>query len=135
MRIGELAHAASCQTVTVRFYERKGLMGPPERSNSNYRVYGTKDLERLLFIRNCRSLGLTLPEIERLVEIHDNPVLDCSDVNACLDMHLEEVAKQMHALKLLQGELRRLRSRCAVPGASSGCGVLAALVGYPSGGN
>lgn len=129
MKIGQLAKAAGCQPVTVRFYERKGLLGVAGRSDSNYRVYGSQDLERLLFIRNCRSLGLTLAEIERLVEIYDCPSDDCSDVNTCLDKHLEEVEKQMQALSQLQGELRRLRSRCAVPGASSGCGVLAALTG------
>lgn len=127
MKIGELAKAADCQTVTVRFYERKGLLGAAARSDSNYRMYGKQDLERLLFIRNCRSLGLTLPEIQRLVEIHDNPSVDCTDVNTCLDKHLDEVEKQMQTLTQLQEELRRLRSRCAVPGASAGCGVLAAL--------
>ena len=131
MRIGELAEAANCQTVTIRFYERKGLLGAAARSASNYRVYDEKDLERLLFIRNCRSLGLTLAETERLVDMHDHPVLDCSDVNACLENHLEQIHMQMEALKLLERDLRKLRSRCAVPGVSSGCGVLAAL-GSPS---
>lgn len=127
MKIGELAKAAGCQTVTIRFYERKGLLGKAERSNSNYRLYATKDVERLLFIRNCRSLGLTLQEIERLVEIHDNPSVDCSDVNAFLDKHLVDVENQMKALQALQQQLKGLRSRCAVPGASSECGVLSVL--------
>lgn len=127
MKIGELAKAAGCQSVTVRFYERKGLLGAAQRSDSNYRIYGTKDLERLLFIRNCRSLGLTLQEIERLVEIHENPSVDCSAVNSCLDKHLVEVENQMKALQALQEQLKNLRSRCAVSGASSECGVLSVL--------
>lgn len=127
MKIGELAKAAGCQTVTIRFYERKGLLGKAGRTDSNYRIYVAKDLERLLFIRNCRSLGLTLQEIERLVELHDNPSVDCSDVNAFLDKHLAEVENQMKTLKALQGQLKGLRSRCAVPGASSECRVLTAL--------
>lgn len=127
MRIGELAKAAGCQTVTVRFYERKGLLGTAARSDSNYRIYGQQDLERLLFIRNCRALGLTLQEITRLVAIHDNPTLQCDDVNACLDEHLMEAQRQMDALRHLKKELQRLRGRCMVPGASSNCGVLSAL--------
>jgi Cd(II)/Pb(II)-responsive transcriptional regulator len=131
MKIGELAKAAGCQTVTVRFYERKGLLGAASRSDSNYRVYGMQDLERLMFIRNCRSLGLTLREIERLVAIHDDPTVQCDDVNACLDKHLDEVDRQMEALKRLKKELKQLRRRCMVPGASSTCGVLSALVSEP----
>jgi len=129
VKIGELAKAAGCQTVTVRFYEQKGLLKPASRSDANYRSYGAKDLERLLFIRNCRSLGLALQEIERLVEIRDDPALDCSDVNACLDRHLDEVEKQIIALQQLKKDLRSLRNRCPIPGASSGCGVLSALTG------
>ncbi|NEX60953.1 MerR family transcriptional regulator [Noviherbaspirillum galbum] len=117
MKIGELAKATGCQPVTVRFYERKGLLATPERTDANYRVYSTKDVERLLFIRNCRALGLTLEEIERLVQMIDFPEQDCSDVNACLDRHMEEVDRQMQALFLLKQALSKLRGRCAVPGA------------------
>ena len=129
MKIGELAKAAGCQTVTVRFYERKGLLRAAMRSNGNYRAYGPQDVERLLFIRNCRSLGLSIQEIGRLLKIQEDPNLDCSDVNACLDVHLEEVENQMQALLRLREDLRNLRSRCKVPGASAGCGVLSALAG------
>ncbi|MEC4718420.1 MerR family DNA-binding protein [Noviherbaspirillum sp. CPCC 100848] len=127
MKIGELPKAAGCKTLTIRFYKCKSLLGTAERTGSNYRIYATKDLERLLFIRNCRSLGLTLQEVERLVELRDNPSINCSDVNAFLDKHLVEVENQMKALQDLQEQLKGLRSRCAVPGASSECGVLTAL--------
>ncbi len=129
MRISELAKAADCQPVTVRFYERKGLLGAAHRTDSNYRIYGPQDLERLVFIRNCRALDLTLGEIKRLVEIYDDPSLDCGDVNACLDQHLKEVKNQMASLLKLEKDLKRLRSRCEVAGASRNCGVLSALSG------
>lgn len=131
MKIGELAKSVGCQAVTIRFYERKGLLEMTGRSSSNYRVYGSKDMDRLVFIRNCRAFGLTLPEIKRLVEIHDNPAGDCGDVNACLDNHLVEVDKQIQALSQLREELMRLRGECLTPGAASGCGVLAALGNTP----
>lgn len=127
MKIGALANAAGCQTVTIRFYEQQGLLDSVARSESNYRVYGERDLERLVFIRNCRTLGLTLKEITRLVAIQDDPTLDCDVVNACIDEHLADVSRQMQALRLLKAQLKRLRSRCMMPGASSDCGVLAAL--------
>ena len=127
MKIGELATRAGCQTVTVRFYERKGLLEAPQRSDANYRVYGQPDLDRLAFIRNCRALGLTLPEIKRLTAVHDDPTLKCDEVNACLDKHLSDVEKQLASLEQLKGELARLRSSCTIPGLSPECGVLAAL--------
>lgn len=127
LNIGELAKAAGCQAVTVRFYERRGLLGSAIRSQSNYRMYGEQDLERLLFIRNCRALGLTLKEINDLVAIQDNPTVDCHAVNACLDDHLAQVERQMQTLQLLSVQLKRLRNSCMSPRPSSECGVLAAL--------
>lgn len=127
MKIGELAKAAGCETVTIRFYERKGLLASAARTESNYRVYGEHDVERLVFIRHCRALGLTLKEIARLIAIQDDPTLHCEDVNVCLDEHLVEVRRQMEALQRLETQLMRLRNTCVSPGASAGCGVLAAL--------
>lgn len=127
MKIGELAKAAGCQAVTVRFYERTGLLGSVIRSQSNYRMYGEQDLERLVFIRNCRALGLTLKEIIELVAVQDNPAIDCQVVNACLDNHLAQVERQMQTLQLLAIQLKRLRNSCMSPRTSSECGVLAAL--------
>lgn len=127
MKIGEIARAAGCQTVTVRFYESKGLVGSPMRSQSNYRVYNEEDLERLMFIRNCRALGLAIEEIARLIDLQKNPELQCNDVNQLIDEHLLDVEKQMQALHALQDQLRSLRRRCAIPRTSGECGVLHAL--------
>jgi len=127
MRIGELAKATGCQTVTIRFYERKGLLGVTGRSESNYRQYGPRDVERLSFIRNCRALGLTLREITRLIAIQDDPGMRCDEVNAYLDEHLSEVRRQKQSLECLEKDLLQLRQRCLTPGTSSDCGVLCEL--------
>lgn len=128
MRIGELAKTAGCKAATIRFYERKGLLQQGRRSEANYRLYSATDIQRLMFIKKCRSLDLGLREIARLIEIQCDPSVDCSDVNACLDRHLQEIEQQMQALKHLKSDLTRLRRRCVKPGASSQCGVLTALV-------
>lgn len=127
MNIGSLAKAADCQTVTIRFYERKGLLRAPARSGGNYRTYSQEDIARLTFIRNCRAIGLTLREIARLIAIQDNPALPCGEVNAYLDQHLIEVQQQKKALESLEQDLKRLRERCPAPTTSSGCGVLSEL--------
>lgn len=67
MKIGELAKAANCLVETVRYYEREGLMTKPERTSNNNRVYQQAHLQRLCFIRNCRSLDMTHREIKGLI--------------------------------------------------------------------
>jgi DNA-binding transcriptional MerR regulator len=127
MKIGDLAKAVGCQPVTIRFYERKGLLGNATRTESNYRVYGLEALERLAFIRNCRALGLTLQEIARLIAIQDHAGTPCHEVNDCLDKHLADARLQMQKLKLLEKDLTWLRNRCLNPGMSAECGVLSEL--------
>lgn len=127
MKISELANATGCQTVTVRFYESKGLLGNPARTAGNYRTYNEQDLERLTFIRNCRALGLTIGEITRLRELQDNPNLRCDDVNQLIEDHLVDVERQIQALNTLQVQLTNLRRRCDPQRTSSQCGVLHAL--------
>ncbi len=73
MKIGELARKAGCQVVTIRYYEKEGLLGSPERTGSNYRIYSDEDLDRLRFIRHCRLHGMTLAEIRVLLAVREHP--------------------------------------------------------------
>ena len=74
MRIGELARQAGVDVQTVRYYEREGLLEAPARTGSGYRAYGPQHLERLNFVRHCRSLDMPLAEIKRLIDLsRDTP--------------------------------------------------------------
>ena len=92
MRIGELATATSTQVETIRFYEQEGLLAKPARSEGNFRIYGDQHLQRLTFIRHCRSLDMTLSEIRQLLRLKDLPDENCDAVNELLDAHIEGVS-------------------------------------------
>ena len=126
LTIGALARRMHCQTETIRFYEREGLLPAPARSGGNYRLYGQPHLERLAFIRRCRSLDMTLDEIRVLLQLRDRPADNCAEVNAVLDEHIEHVAGRIADLRTLQNQLRDLRQLCA-SAAQDGCGVLQEL--------
>ena len=118
MKIGELAKQAHCQVETVRYYEREGLLAAPSRSEGNYRLYQAGHLERLLFIRNCRTLDMTLDEVRSLLALIDDPQQSCEQVNRLIDEHIEHVQTRISNLLQLQQQLQTLRQRC-----SSGQGV------------
>ena len=125
MKIGELAKVTQTQAETIRFYEREGLLTEPPRSNGNYRLYGQEHLERLAFIRHCRSLDMTLDEIRALLLFQDAPRENCHAVNEVLDKRIEHVAQRIRDLKELQRELKSLRQQC--DGVAAECGVLDGL--------
>lgn len=66
-RVGELADRCGLSVDTIRFYQKRGLLPPPERVG---RVgwYGPAHEERLARIRDLQAQGFTLAVIRRLLE-------------------------------------------------------------------
>lgn len=127
MKIGELAERSGCLVETIRYYERIGLLAPPERSANNYRAYDEFHAERLLFIRHCRALDMTLDEIRALLDFRAAPQENCDGVNALLDKHIEHIVDRIANLSLLESQLRDLRSRCVATESIGPCEILHAL--------
>ena len=113
MKIGELAKLTDCAVETIRYYERENLLPEPARSDGNYRVYTQAHAERLTFIRNCRTLDMTLEEIRSLLALRDSPQDQCESVNALIDEHIHHVKARIDGLMALQTQLLDLRQRCA----------------------
>lgn len=133
MRIGELAVRARCRVETIRYYERQGLLPEPARSGGNFRVYGAPHVERLLFVRRCRSLDMTLEEIGTLLRFRDMPERDCQQVNRLLDEHIGHVSKRVAELKELEKHLKTLRRLCIKVRTAKDCGILNELAHHPRG--
>ncbi len=127
MKIGELAKLTDCQVETIRYYEKEGLLPPPARSDGNYRLYTQAHTERLTFIRNCRSLDMTLEEIRSLLGLRDSPQDQCESVNALIDEHIHHVKARIDGLMALQEQLLVLRQRCGAGPEADQCGILQRL--------
>ena len=127
MKIGELAKRTQTQADTIRYYEREGLLQKTPRSDGNYRIYGPEHVERLGFVRHCRSLDMTLDEIRTLLQFKDEPNATCEGVNALIDEHINHVAKRIRELRLLDKQLKALREQCSDVKEAVECGILAGL--------
>lgn len=124
MKIGELARHTGTQVETIRYYEREGLLPETARTDGNYRIYGVAHAERLRFIRNCRSLDMTLDEIRVLLEFKDSPTANCGTVNELLDEHIGHVSSRIHELRQLERQLKSLRELCQEASDAGHCGIL-----------
>ncbi|MCA3024580.1 MAG: Cd(II)/Pb(II)-responsive transcriptional regulator [Rhodocyclaceae bacterium] len=124
MRIGELATATDSEVDTIRYYEKIGILPKPQRTDSNYRHYGDQHVERLRFVRRCRSLDMTLDEIRVLLQFRDAPEANCGEVNVLLDEHIGHVTARIAALTKLEKELRSLRRQCRSVQRAKDCGIL-----------
>ena len=71
-QIGEVAERTGVTQRTLRFYEEKELLRPPERMDGGFRLYSDEDVERIEYIRRLQQyLGFTLAEIKEMVEAED----------------------------------------------------------------
>nr|WP_315219938.1 Cd(II)/Pb(II)-responsive transcriptional regulator [uncultured Duganella sp.] len=127
LKIGELAARTGYTVEAIRYYERQGLLPAPARSGGNYRLYRGAHLERLRFIRHCRSLDMALDEIRSLLTFRDHPERSCGAVNALLDKHIVEVADRIAQLRDLEQQLVALRGRCTEEQTAKDCAILQCL--------
>lgn len=72
LSIGEMAEANRVSIATLRLYDRMGLLKPNYRdAESNYRYYDIRQTSRLDIIRYLQNLGMSLAEIQALLEKED----------------------------------------------------------------
>jgi len=125
--IGELARAAEIPTSTVRFYERRGLLIPDERSRGNYRLYGEASLERLRFIKAAQGAGFTLKDIDVLLEFRDGDSAPCGEVQGLIGARLAKVDEKIEHLQHVRDVLGRWMGVCRKVAKTGRCGVLDGL--------
>lgn len=126
-KIGQLAQRSGCSIETIRYYEQRQLLPKPSRSVGNFRLYDATHLQQLQFIRHCRSLDISLEEIQRLLRYRQQPERECGEINQLLDQHIEQVSLRIHALHELKQQLQCLRAQCSEVRSTATCGILRGL--------
>ena len=66
MRIGALTDRLGTTPHAIRFYERRGLLPAPTRSDNRYREYSEADAERLRLLIGLRQLDIPLEQAAEL---------------------------------------------------------------------
>lgn len=73
LSIGEVARRVSMRPSAIRYYEKLGLLAPPQRIGGQRR-YDRQVLERLAIIRFTKHVGFSVAEIKQLLnDIDDRP--------------------------------------------------------------
>ncbi len=115
MRIGQLAEAVEVDTPTIRFYESVGLLPEPARRPSGYRDYDQSDVERLRFVRQARSLELSLNDIREILALRDGGEVPCRYVREVITREAEAIEERIGQLVTLRAELLRLHQLAEEP--------------------
>lgn len=70
MRIQDVIQKTGVTKKTIHFYIDKGLM-TPKRDTNGYFHFDQADIERVIFIRNLKEIGLPLKDISAVIEHPD----------------------------------------------------------------
>jgi DNA-binding transcriptional MerR regulator len=129
LSIGELAKETSVKVVTIRYYERIGILPVPERTAGNYRRYSEEHSRRLRFIRRCRDLGFSLDQVRGLVQLASGNSSSCTEICQLAGQHLKEIKNKLDDLIRLESELRRISASCNGNRPVAQCRIMEALAG------
>ncbi|MDA1073360.1 MAG: heavy metal-responsive transcriptional regulator [Proteobacteria bacterium] len=126
IRIGQVAQAADVGIDTIRFYERRGLLPEPPRSESGYRAYTPATITRLRFITRAKQLGFNLDEIKSLLALQKRGGQK-AEVKAMTHRKLEQVEAKIEALSRMRDVLQQLDNDCSGSGDLTGCPIIESL--------
>lgn len=123
--IGEASRLSGVSIETIRYYEREGIISKAGRTASGRRAYSDAEISELRFIKRCRDLGFSIPDVVALRDLADAPNNSCETVEGLGRKHLAEVRAKLKELRQLEKALAELVSNCA--NGKSDCPMLDAL--------
>ncbi len=130
LQIGQLAKLSGVSGDTLRFYEKVGLLTPASRSDSGYRLYDSDAVSRVHFIMKGKRIGLTLEEIQELLEIRlEASQHSCAEVKGITQKKLDEIDEKIAELSRIRVALKKINDACCghVDDDASHCSILEAL--------
>jgi MerR family copper efflux transcriptional regulator len=108
LQVGDIAKATSKTVRAIHHYEEVGLLRPDARSKGRYRLYGKDALARVRWIGKLHDLGLSLAQIQELVQIWEaapSAPGAMGRMRAIYTQKLEETRAQIAHLATLEREL------------------------------
>ncbi|TAG27121.1 MAG: MerR family transcriptional regulator [Burkholderiales bacterium] len=123
--IGQAAKLSGVNPANIRFYQKEKLIRRQEISANSYSFYSDEDVHQLRFIRQLRSLDMTLDEVRTLLGLDLRKKRDCQTARDTLDEHIGHVRERLKELRALEKNLIDLRGRC--DGEDDHCHLIEAL--------
>ncbi|MCH9731728.1 MAG: MerR family transcriptional regulator [Actinomycetia bacterium] len=124
MRTSEVAAQAQVNTQTLRYYERRGLLPEPERTQSGYRVYTSDAVRVVRFVKRAQQLGFTLDDIEDLLQLAEGGPESCQEARTMARTRIADLQLRIKELAIMRNALASLIDTCDQPRAERDCPIL-----------
>ena len=112
MNIGQAAAVTGVPAKTIRYYESIGFIRPAVRTTAGYRVYNEAEVRVLSFIQRSRSLGFSIDEISRLLNLWEDQQRSSSEVKKIALEHIHLLEQKLEELEAMRRSLVHLAAHC-----------------------
>lgn len=112
---------------TLRYYERRGLLPPPERTGAGYRTYSPDAVRVVRFVKRAQELGFTLAEVEELLDLAGGGPQGCDTARDLATGKIADLQARIDDLRTMQSALNRLVQTCTSPRDQRDCPLLVDL--------
>ena len=99
MKIGELARRSGLSAHTIRYYERIGLLPPPDKNASGHRDYDVSILKWIDFLGRLKATGMPVREMLRYAALRETGDGTEAERQAILETHREHVRARLAGLQ------------------------------------
>ena len=106
--IGAAATMSGVHVETIRYYERAGIVPRAARTVSGRRRYTEEDIARLRFVRRCRDLGFSIPDIRTLLGLAEDSEPPLASTKILGERHLERIRRKIDELRELEHAITEL---------------------------
>jgi MerR family mercuric resistance operon transcriptional regulator len=129
--IGQLAKEVGVGVETIRFYERRGLIKQP-RKTEGPRHYDDRTVASLRYLRLAQRLGFTLKEIQTLQGRLTSKKMFCSSSRSMVEDKLVSLQREAETIAQLKQELTAFLMRCRSRDPNAACPIVEELADLDS---
>ena len=130
LTIGKVAAAAAVNVETIRFYQRRGLLTEPPKSEGGFRYYDNDTIDRVRFVKRAQALGFSLEEVTGLLALEQSNA--CGPTHDAAVRKLQLVEERIADLKRIRSTLRNLVQQCEAGPATVSCPIIESLAASTS---
>lgn len=127
MRTRQVAEKAGVNPETLRYYERRGLLPEPPRTDTGYREYPDSAVRVLRFVKRAQVLGFALAEVETLLGLAGGGPDSCDAARELAEAHVADLDRRIIELERMRSALIDLVDSCGRPRHDRSCPLLDAI--------